>query len=294
MNQQILKIFIAVILSICFQTSYAQDTIAHPEVATVVKEKKLEVILELASRYLWRGQSWGGDYFVMQPTINYNINKKFTFGVWATTNFKNDYYDAEDNPGKGYQEIDFNLTYTVNDYLKVMISDYYWPSVEKVEGIDNSFFNYGSNGVKTVELNATLDFSKVWKPLQATVSTFIGGNDFKFDDNGENAKRNFTTYLEASYILENIGHRLPKSVFQSIDVAATVGAVLNNQAQYYPAGDYDKVSFINFSTKLTKNFECSKSVSIPISLNYIHNGAKQNTEFYGRNFWIVGVSFQYN
>jgi hypothetical protein len=293
MNKQILIFFIVLILPICLQTIYAQN-ITYPDTLVTVKEKKIEVILDAANRYLWRGQAWGGDYFVLQPSLNYKIGKKLTFGVWATTNFKNDYFDADDNPGKGYQEIDFSLTYDVNDYLKIMISDYYWPSVEKVNGIDNSFFNYGSNGVKTVELNATLDFSEVWKPLQATVSTFIGGNDFRFDENGENPKRNFTTYIEASYNFENIGQLLTKNIFQNIDFTTAIGAVLNNQAQYYPAGDYNTVSFVNFSAKLVKSIECSKSVSMPVSLNYIHNGAKENTEFFGRNFWIVGLSFKYN
>lgn len=293
MNKELLGFFIVIMAPICFQTGYAQSS-TNPDTLATIKEKKLEIILDVANRYLWRGQAWGGDYFVLQPSLNYAISKKISFGVWATTNFKKDYFDADNNPGKGYQEIDFSLTFMPNDYLKVVISDYYWPSVEKVEGIDNSFFNYGSNGVKTVDITATLDFSELWKPLQVSVSTFVSGNDFRFDDNRENPKRNFTTYLEATYTFENITRHSPRKAFQNIDFTVVAGAVLNNQAQYYPASDYDKVSFVNFSAKLTKSVEFTKSMTMPISLNYIHNGAKENTEFYGRNFWIFGLGFKYN
>ena len=56
------------------------------------KEHQVTFSLDLVNRYIWRGQSWGGDYFVVQPTIEYAPTDKWTFGIWATSNFKKDYF----------------------------------------------------------------------------------------------------------------------------------------------------------------------------------------------------------
>ena len=54
-------------------------------------------------------------------------------------NFKHDYfYPDEVTVGKGYLEIDFYATYQINNFLQFQVWDYYWPSVKKVEGIDNN------------------------------------------------------------------------------------------------------------------------------------------------------------
>lgn len=73
----------------CFSkeaTNPVIDTIAHNI------ESKRNVSLDIANRYVWRGQSYGGNTIVIQPALNYAITKKLTVGFWATTNFKNNYY----------------------------------------------------------------------------------------------------------------------------------------------------------------------------------------------------------
>ena len=250
---------------------------------TANKEHKVTFTVDLVNRYLWRGQSWGGNYAVIQPTIEYAPTNKLTFGIWATSNFKKDYfYEDEQTYYKGYQEVDLYVSYKVTKYISAALWDYYWPSVSKVEDIDNSFFYYGTNSVKTLVAELNFDFTETKIPIQATISTFIAGNDYKYDENGENPKHNYTTYLELGYKLNTI---------KEIELNPIIGAVLNNQAEYYTAGDYDKISFINLGLKASRNFKLGNVFEMTPFVNYIHNGATKNTEVFGKNFLTFGISF---
>jgi Bacterial protein of unknown function (Gcw_chp) len=273
--------------------SFCQESEAIKDLIIVEKEKKLDVSVLLVNRYIWRGQSFGGDYVAVQPEINYAITKKFSIGIWASSNFKNSYYFQDGTSAKGYQEIDLSLTYQVNKFLKIQLADYYWPTVEKIEGTNNSYFNYGNYSVKTVDATLIFDFSATWRPLKITLSTFLAGKDFRTDDDGGNPKQNFTTYFETSYVLENIFKNLSKKAIQNISLEPVIGLVLNNKAQYYSSGDYDKPSLINLGIKISKEFEINKRFKLPIFLNYIHNASIENTEQFGRNFAILDFKLSY-
>lgn len=273
---------------------FSQENKPIVDTLNVEKEKKLSLNVDVISRYLWRGQCWGGDYVAVQPTIEYAVTPKLTLGFWGTTNFKSDYFYPDGITSyKGYQEIDFYATYQLNDFLQFQIWDYYWPSVSKVEGVDNSFFNYGKDGVKTVDAMLYFDFSEGYKyPFNATISTLVAGNDFRYDSNGENAKQNYTTYLELGYTFTLFEKSTVKAL-QGIELDPVIGAVLNNKAGYYSYADYDKVSFCNLGIKATKEIDLGKGIAMPLSINYIYNGAKQNTETFGKNFLVAGISLSY-
>jgi hypothetical protein len=257
-------------------------------------EKKWSVTVDVFNRYLWRGQCWGGDYAVVQPTLEYAVTPKLTVGIWGTSNGKFDYfYPDGETSYKGYQELDLYIKYQLNDFMQVQVWDYYWPTVQKVQGIDNRFLNYGADGVKTVDAMICFDFSDGYKyPFNATISTLVAGNDYRYDSNGEHPKQNYTTYLELGYTLKFFD-KSNSEVLQNIEVSPVIGAVLNNKAQYYTSGDYDKVSFVNMGVKVSKEIDLGNGVTMPISLNYIHNGAQKNTETFGRNFLVGGISFSY-
>ena len=53
---------------------------AQTDSLSIQPHNKFELNLDLASRYLWRGQSWGGDYAVVQPTIDYHLTDHFSIG----------------------------------------------------------------------------------------------------------------------------------------------------------------------------------------------------------------------
>jgi len=262
--------------------------------SAVAKDKRLFLNLDIASRYLWRGQCWGGDYIAVQPTVEFSVSPKFTLGFWATTNFKRDYFYPDGvSAYKGYQEIDFYLYYQLTDFLQFHLWDYYWPSVSKVEGVNNNYFNYGPDGSKTVDAMLYFDFSEGYRyPFNATISTLIAGNDFRYDTNGENPKRNFTTYLELGYTFTFFENSSRKSL-QDIEVSPVVGAVLNNEAAYYTYADYDRVSWVNLGVSTTKTLSLGGDVSMPITLTYTHNGAVKNTEIFGKNFVVATLSLSY-
>lgn len=257
-------------------------------------DSKLSFDIEFSNRYIWRGQSWGGNHPVLQPTLSYQITPKFSIGTWATINFEKDYYFSDGVTAlNGYQELDFFVHYQVNDFMQIQLWDYYWPSVEAVEGVSNNYFNYSENGSKTVDLILYFDFSERYGlPLNATISTLIAGNDFSYNTLGENPKQNFTTYLELGYSI-SLFEESKKKILRGFSIAPSIGAVLNNQAEYYTYGDYDGVSFVNFSLKAIKEIELGKNSSIPISLTFIHNGASKNTAVLGRNYLITTLGFSF-
>jgi hypothetical protein len=273
---------------------FSQDTQPKTDTISVEKEKKLTLKVDFVSRYLWRGQCWGGDYFAIQPTIEYAITPKLTFGFWGTTNFKEDYFYPDGvSFYKGYQEIDFYISYQINDFLNFQIWDYYWPSVSTVDGVNNGYFYYGKDGVKTVDAILYFDFSEGYKyPFNATISTLVAGNDYRYDSNGDNPKQNFTTYVELGYTFSFFDKSSLK-VLRNIELSQIVGAVLNNKAAYYNYADYDQISFCNIGIKITKEIDLGKGIAMPFSLNYIHNAATKNTELFGKNFLIATISLNY-
>ena len=243
-----------------------------------------DVNLDLASRYIWRGQSWGGNYPVAQLYGAYNLSNKWSLGLWTTHNFKKEYYD-ENGTTKGYQELDFILNYAVNDFLTISLQDYYWPSTDRQEGVSNNFFNYGNDSSQTIDLMFMFNFTERGLPLWFTSSTFIAGNDFKYKDEfDEKGKQNYTTYMELGYDIN--------APF-GVSLAPFFGLVLNNKAEYYSYADYDKPSFVNLGCKVSKEFKLSESVVMPVWLNYTYNAADamENLQPLGHQFLVAGVTF---
>jgi len=288
------KIVLLVFYAILSTQLHSQVNNVSLDTTNFEKEKKLTIKLDIVSRYLWRGQCWGGDYVSIQPTVEYAVTPKFSLGFWATTNFKGDYYYPDGVTAyKGYQEMDFYATYQITDYLQFQLWDYYWPSVSRVDGVNNSFFNYGKNGVKTVDATLYFDFSEGYKyPFNATISTLVAGNDYRYDSFGNNPKQNFTTYIELGYSLLPF-NKLTYSSIKDIEFDPVIGVVLNNKAEYYTNADYDKVSFVNMGLKATKEIALGKGVTMPLFINYIHNEAKSNLETFGKNFVVVGMSLNF-
>ncbi|MGG7036835.1 MAG: TorF family putative porin [Flavobacterium sp.] len=287
------KLFLILLSGFLSASVFSQEKDTLVSVIREEKEKKLEFNLDVLSRYLWRGQCWGGNYIAVQPVIDYSVSSNLTLGFWATSNFQKEHFYPDGTEGKGYQEIDFGLTYQINDFLQFQVWDYYWPTVEKVEGVDNGYFNYGPDGTKSVDAILYFDFSEGYKfPFNATISTLVAGNDYRYDSNGENPKQNFTTYLELGYTLTLFENAASKAI-QNIEILPVFGAVLNNKAEYYTYADYDKVSFVNMGVSVVKGFDLGKGISSSLSLNYTHNAATKNTEFFGKDFLVAGINFSF-
>ncbi|MES2239606.1 MAG: hypothetical protein V4497_05035 [Bacteroidota bacterium] len=272
---------------------FSQESNQVNDSIAVKEDKKLALNVDLVSRYLWRGQCWGGNYAAIQPSIEYAVVPKLSLAVWATTNFKNQYFYADGETSyKGYQEIDFYATYQINDFLQFQLWDYYWPSVSRVEGVSNKFFEFGPTSSQTIDAMLCFDFSEGYKyPFNATISTFIAGNDYRYDSN-QNPKHNYTTYVELGYTF-NLFENSSCKILQNIELAPVAGAVLNNKAEYYSFADYDTPSLVNLGMKATKEFDLGSGIKMPLSLNYVHNAATKNIDFFGKDFLVAGISFGY-
>ena len=279
------KSFLIFAFALTSSLTFAQEIVKGTTAADDESVKGTwDVNLDLASRYIWRGQSWGGNYPVAQLYGAYNLSNKWSLGLWTTHNFKKEYYD-ENGTTKGYQELDFILNYAVNDFLTISLQDYYWPSTDRQEGVSNNFFNYGNDSSQTIDLMFMFNFTERGLPLWFTSSTFIAGNDFKYmDEFDEKGKQNYTTYMELGYDIN--------APF-GVSLAPFFGLVLNNKAEYYSYADYDKPSFVNLGCKVSKEFKLSESVVMPVWLNYTYNAADamENLQPLGHQFLVAGVTF---
>lgn len=268
----------------------AQAVAADTAAAETVKGT-WDLNLDLASRYIWRGQAWGGDLPVAQIYGAYNVTEKLSLGLWTTTNFKKQAYELNDyeTEYRGYQEIDFIVNYAVTDYLTTSLQWYYWPTTERVEGVSNKLFDFGNTGVNTIDVMLMFDFTERKVPLWFTWSTFIAGNDFRYrDENDEKGKQNFTSYAEVGYNFD-----LPLD----ITFSPVIAAVLNNKASYYSFGDTDKVSFVNLGARISRDFKISEKVTMPLWIAYTHNGASrefavpESTVSIKANYVVFGATF---
>ncbi len=278
------KVVLIFVFALTSSLIFAQETDKDTTAKVASTKGTWDLNLDLASRYIWRGQSWGGDYPVTQLYGTYNLSDKWSVGFWATHNYKKEYYDA-DGTTKGYREIDFVLNYAANDFLIISLQDYYWPSTNFQEGVSNSFFDYGNTSSQTIDLMFMFDFTEKGLPLWFTSSTFLAGNDFRYKDEfDEKGKQNFTTYMEVGYNLD---------APLGISVAPVLGVVLNNKAQYYTYADYDKPSFVNLGCNVSKEIKISQSIVMPIWLNYTYNAtdARENLGLLGHQFLVAGVTF---
>ncbi|TVZ28061.1 uncharacterized protein Gcw-chp [Gillisia sp. Hel_I_86] len=252
----------------------------------VERQSSFSAQIDILNQYIWRGQSYGGKYVAVQPGVTYTITENLSIGAWATTNFQGPYYETDELTPRAYQEFDLGISYALNNFISIEFWDYYYPSIEKFEGENTNFFNFRDDAVQTIDAILVLDFSEIWLPLEASISTFVAGNDYRYNANEENPKQNFTTYVELNYYFED--------VLAEIEVNPFAGAVLNNKAEYYEYADFDKVSFINLGVALAREFNLNNDFNVPLNLKYIYNAASENTEIFGRNFVVAGISLVYN
>lgn len=274
---------------ICFNTIKAQTTTDSTAVEPVKGTWNLN--LDLASRYIWRGQSWGGNYPVAQFYGTYNITNKLSVGLWASQNFKKEPFELNDFglEYRGYQEIDFVANYQVNNYLTASLQWYYWPTTQKVEGVSNKLFDFGNTSVNTLDFMLMFNFTDKGLPLWLTWSTFLAGNDFRYKNEDDiKGTQNFTSYVEAGYTFD-----LPAK----LSLSPVVGAVLNNKSGYYTYANTDKVAFVNLGAKLSREFKLSEKLAMPIWVSFTHNASDKefsvpaNTKDIKAHYVVFGTTF---
>lgn len=249
--------------------------------------QKLEAAVDLVYPYLWRGMKYKGDKLAVQPYLSYAFTNKVFVSVWATTNFS--------KAADAYNEFDWDIAYQVSPVLKVMLSDYYWPATKNayLEDSSNSrgnYFDYSEGSAQTLDFSILLDFSKKGLPLDFQWSTLVGGNDYKYDDNGMPTTRAFSSYAEIGY-----SYSLPKT---GLDIRPFVGAVLINGG-YYGVDASGKSGFTlsNVGVDVATELKITEKFSLPVFVRYTNNDYgiqkfddNDNLTKTVRNFFSTGVT----
>lgn len=277
------KVILILAFALTSSLTFSQDT--TPE--TEEPEPKFTAAVDVVYPYLWRGMKYNGDKVAFQPYLNYAFTDKLSIGLWATTNFS--------NAADAYNEFDWNITYQLTPIVGIMLSDYYWPATKKAHGEDSSnsrdsYFDYSEGSAQTLDFSVLFDFSEKGIPLDFQWNTIVGGNDYKYDDNG-NRSRSYSSYVEVGYTysLEKMG----------IDFRPFVGAAVINGGYYgADANGEAGFTFSNVGLNVAKEFKISENYCLPVFIRYTNNdygiqefdndGSLTKT---ARNFFSAGVTF---
>ncbi|WP_348811705.1 TorF family putative porin [Flavobacterium maritimum] len=273
------KVVLILALMLTSSLAFAQDVPTSTEsTAPEEEDPKFTAAVDVVYPYLWRGIKYYGDKVAFQPYVAYAFTDKFSAGLWATTNFS--------NAADAYNEFDWNISYQVTPIVAVMLSDYYWPATKNNPDWErSSYFDYSEGSAQSLDLSILFDFSEKGVPLDLQWNTLIGGNDYKYDDNG-NRSRAFSSYAEAGYThsFESVG----------IDVRPFVGAVVINGG-YYGVDENDEAGFFfsNVGVNVSKDFKITEKFSLPVFVRYTYNenGNANSDGEIKHNFISGGMTF---
>jgi hypothetical protein len=272
------KAIVVLALMLTSSLTFAQETVVK-ENEPEVKESKFAAGVDVVAPYLWRGIKYMSNKVAFQPYASYAFTEKLTVGVWGTTNFS----DAAD----AYNEFDWYVSYQVTPIMSVMLSDYYWPATKKNTSWERSkYFDYSEGSAQTLDLSLLFDFSDKGVPLDFQWNTIVGGNDYKYDADGNATTRAFSSYAEVGYThsIEKIG----------VDFRPFVGAVVINGG-YYGTDEEGNAgfAFTNVGLNVAKEIKFSEKFSVPVFIRYTYNeyGYLNEDDELSHNFISGGVTF---
>ena len=278
------KVILFIAFALTSGLTFAQDAAVAVAPETEEAATKFTAAVDVVYPYLWRGIKYYGDKVAFQPYLNYAFTDKLSVGVWATTNFS--------NAADAYNEFDWNISYQITPVMSIMLSDYYWPATKNNPDWErSSYFDFSEGSAQTLDFSILFDFSEKGLPLDFQWNTFIGGNDYKYDENGNPTTRAFSSYAEIGYTysLEKAG----------IDFRPFVGAAVINGGYYgTDANGEAGFTFSNVGLNVAKEFKITESYSLPVFIRYTNNdyGVQEfdnddNLTKTVRNFFSAGVTF---
>ena len=203
--------------------------------------EKINLSIDMASNFVWRGLA-NNTTPVVQPSVTFFPESRFSLGLWASTPFSTDWGDQP-------SEVDIFLNLQIIQGLTLNVMDYFVYG----SGWSDSYFNLKREETGHV-FDAQLIFASDNCPAKAMVSTIFAGNDL--NDKGKN---NFSTYIELGY--GKSGKHVDWEVF--------VGAVPMKSGFYGLEG----ADVINLGFNVTKSFEITPTYSLPVSMKFTVNPA---------------------
>jgi hypothetical protein len=234
-------LFFAATLGLKAQNTTTEDTIISGLIAKA----------DLVSRYVWRGQQFGGTCF--QPVLEFDKSNFFvgSFGSASITGTQE------------MQEADLYAGYVLKNMISFSVSDYFFPLDYK----KNKYFDYRKDSTKHIFEGAVSFLGTEKIPISLKVATFFYGNDFKNKD-GSIA---YSTYAELQY----------SKKIHDADLMFFTGAALNkpdDKDGYY--GNEKSFAVVNAGVKIQHKIQISKKFTLPIYSILTVNPSAQN-------IWLV-------
>jgi hypothetical protein len=244
----------------------------------VVEAKEtLDIGSDLYSRYIWRGQQFGGNSPSIQPYINFDF-KNFEFGLWGA------YSISGKNTG---QEFDTHISYSFLDQMfTTTLTDYFFP-----DNTNNyNYFNYLAASTGHI-LEGTIKFNgteKIPISFMAAVN-FYGADAARIESNASSPEFNqkigiqYSNYFELAY----------SGKIEGVGINGFLGFTLNRpkaaDMSYHYIGENgfygNKPGIVNLGFELTKRLKISDRFALPVHTTVVSNPETKKVYF------IVGISF---
>lgn len=243
-------IFVLLVTAIAI-TSFARDqatSITTNETRSVnnwgakLQSSNFHLSLDLQTKYMWRGMEMMTEESspVVFPGINYQWKGLYAYAMGG--------YAVN---GK-YAEVDLGVSYTWKG-LTLGLSDYYYPTVN---GKDDEYVGGKHNGHW---LEACITYAPEKVPLWITVSNFFAGDDDAYDDDSENKKQAYSTYMEVGTYYDFLDNNR---------LSLAVGMTPNKSCY---TNYQKKFAVCNIDLKYTYNVQFKNGWTLPLSAEYIYN-----------------------
>ncbi|MCB0806600.1 MAG: hypothetical protein KDC05_12440 [Bacteroidales bacterium] len=225
----------------------------------VVGQNKLtlEPGADIVSRYIWRGADFGNSPAI-QPALELGFGG-FALGAWGS-------YTTNDG---NFQETDLYASYTFNDFLTVMVTDYFFPDGTMA---NNKYFQYDYNNTGhvfegAISFNGTEDI-----PLSLMVAMNFAGADARTYEN----KLQYSNYIELGY-----SGTVGETAFNCF-LGGTLSKPDTEKGETGFYGPHEGI--INIGVTAEKEVAITDKFSLPVNVSVITNPQQQNI------FFVLGIS----
>lgn len=213
---------------------------------------KLGFGVGLESRYVWRGYNYNGAAPSLQPYMSFGV-AGFEIGAWGA-------YQLGGNSGI-LAETDVYLSYTVADWVKLTLTDFFYQAETGV-GQTNRYFDYEEGHGHFVEASVTI--ANESSPISFLAAVNLYG-DMQWEDPTKEA---YSSYFELTYA---------KSV-AGVDFKGFAGFAVGEKGVWYTGYDPTRGTngFVNIGVAASKEIKITDSFSLPVYGRVITNPAQEN------------------
>ena len=264
-------IVIIIVVIVCsINLGFAQDS---SQVSSTVN---LDLGADIVSRYVWRGQQFGGSSPNIQPYIEMGIGN-FVLGVWGA------YSLGGDNP---VQEFDLYATYNLFDEIvSITVTDYFFPD----ESSDYKYFDYADTTTGHI-IEGKISFNGTDEiPFSVFIAINLYGDDASRISDIPSFLNKFdgiqnSTYLELGYET-SLNSGVKFEVFIGFNLTDPRSPDLSGSGYIGETGFYgNDIGVVNLGITVSKDIKISEDFSLPMMTSVITNPQAQKV------FLVFGFS----